>query len=68
MGDVSPQTDPFGFTIPDQIRYADQAAVDAHKASSKMAWLQQTEKEESNMTEPVKVLPLDQFAGWVSRV
>ncbi|KAK0742539.1 hypothetical protein B0T21DRAFT_382125 [Apiosordaria backusii] len=47
--------------------YADQAAVDVHKSSSKLAWLIETEKEENNMREAIQVLPLKQFAGWASQ-
>jgi len=47
--------------------YADQAAVDAHKASPKMAWLRETEEKEGNMLAPPEVVALEEFAGWVSR-
>ncbi|KAK4196745.1 hypothetical protein QBC40DRAFT_5003 [Triangularia verruculosa] len=47
--------------------YTDQAAVDAHKSSSKLVWLIETEEEESNMREPIQVLPLEPFAGWTTR-
>lgn len=45
-------------------RYADQAAVDIHKSSPKLAWLIETEEKESNMQESIEVLPLEPFAGW----
>jgi len=54
-------------TEADGTRYADQAAVDAHKASPKMAWLMEVEKEEGNMAAPLKIMPLEAFAGWASR-
>ncbi|KAK4172762.1 hypothetical protein QBC36DRAFT_246881 [Triangularia setosa] len=48
-------------------RYADQAAVDVHKSSSKLAWLIETEQKESNLREAIQVLPLEPFTGWASR-
>lgn len=48
-------------------RYADQAAVDAHRSSSKMAWLVEISQKEDNFAEPIKVLHLDQFAGFERR-
>ncbi|VBB74957.1 Putative protein of unknown function [Podospora comata] len=45
-------------------QYADQAAVDIHKSSPKLAWLIETEEKESNMQESIEVLPLEPFAGW----
>ncbi|KAK0668064.1 hypothetical protein QBC41DRAFT_277646 [Cercophora samala] len=47
--------------------YADQAAVEAHKSSSKLAWLIETEEKESNMREAIQVLPLEPLTGWASR-
>ncbi|KAK0609567.1 hypothetical protein B0T17DRAFT_501566 [Bombardia bombarda] len=47
--------------------YVDEAAVEAHKASPKMAWLMEVSAKEDNMLAPLKVIPLDQFAGWESR-
>ncbi|KAK5655647.1 hypothetical protein OQA88_5579 [Cercophora sp. LCS_1] len=48
--------------------YADQAAIDNHKASPKMAWLVETEKKEGNMAKPIQIIPLEQYAGWASRL
>ncbi|KAK4107611.1 hypothetical protein N656DRAFT_849286 [Canariomyces notabilis] len=47
--------------------YLDQAAVDTHKASSKLAWLVEVSQKEDNMTAPIELLPLEEFAGWESR-
>ncbi|KAK3934183.1 hypothetical protein QBC46DRAFT_414150 [Diplogelasinospora grovesii] len=47
--------------------YADQAAVDTHKASPKFAWLMEVSQKEDNFVAPVKLLPLEEFAGWESR-
>ncbi|KAK3324889.1 hypothetical protein B0H66DRAFT_580316 [Apodospora peruviana] len=46
--------------------YADDAAVETHKTSPKMAWLMKTSQEENNLAEPIKVMPLEEFAGWAS--
>jgi hypothetical protein len=48
-------------------RYADEAAVNAHKVGPKLAWLIETEKKEGNFAAPLEVLPLQQFAGWAAR-
>lgn len=48
-------------------RYADEAAVNVHKAGPKLASLIETEKKEGNFAAPLEVLPLQQFAGWVAR-
>ncbi|KAK4206653.1 hypothetical protein QBC37DRAFT_119185 [Rhypophila decipiens] len=47
--------------------YADQAAVEAHRTSPKMAWLVEVSTKEDNFAEPITVLHLDQFAGFESR-
>ncbi|KAK0716187.1 hypothetical protein B0H67DRAFT_645835 [Lasiosphaeris hirsuta] len=49
--------------------YVDQAAVDAHKTSPKMAWLQEISAKEDNFAAPIKVLPLAEFTrgGILSR-
>ncbi|KAK3905516.1 hypothetical protein C8A05DRAFT_12682 [Staphylotrichum tortipilum] len=47
--------------------YRDQAAVEAHKTSSILAWLVENDKKEANMAAPISVIPLKQFAGWESR-
>ncbi|KAK3377459.1 hypothetical protein B0H63DRAFT_477241 [Podospora didyma] len=44
--------------------YLDQAAVDTHKSSPKVEWLIKISKEEDIMAAPIKVLPLEEFAGW----
>jgi quinol monooxygenase YgiN len=48
--------------------YADQAAIDAHKASPKLAWLQEISIKEGIMAAPLKVIPLEQFTGFESRL
>ncbi|KAK3328574.1 hypothetical protein B0T19DRAFT_476157 [Cercophora scortea] len=48
--------------------YADQAAVDAHKSSPKMAWLVQTSQKEDLFAAPLEVKLLEGFAGWASRL
>jgi hypothetical protein len=32
-----------------------------------ITWLVENDKKEANMTAPIEVLPLEQFAGWESR-
>jgi len=45
--------------------YSDEAAVETHKASPKMAWLFKTSQEEELMAAAPKILgPLEGFAGW----
>jgi hypothetical protein len=33
-----------------------------------MAWLVENDKKEDNFAAPLKVMPLEQFAGWESRL
>lgn len=33
-----------------------------------MAWLIETDQKEDNMTSPIAIYPLEQFAGWASRL
>ncbi|KAK3360434.1 hypothetical protein B0T25DRAFT_535638 [Lasiosphaeria hispida] len=47
--------------------YVDQAAVDTHKTSPKMAWLQELSVKEDNFAAPIKILPLAEFTGFGSR-
>lgn len=54
-------------THPTLCRYADKAAVETHKTSPKMAWLQEVSQKEENFAAPIKLLPLEEFAGWGSR-
>ncbi|KAK4226028.1 hypothetical protein QBC38DRAFT_529635 [Podospora fimiseda] len=44
--------------------YADQAAVDTHKTSSKMAELVEISTRENNFISEIQVIPLEHFAGW----
>jgi quinol monooxygenase YgiN len=48
-------------------RYVDEAAVENHKSSPIMAWLMENDKKEENFAAPLKIMPLEQFAGWESR-
>jgi hypothetical protein len=48
-------------------RYADEAAVNIHKAGPKLALLLEIEKKEGNFAAPLEVLPLEHFAGWAAR-
>ncbi|KAL2255539.1 hypothetical protein VTK26DRAFT_3164 [Humicola hyalothermophila] len=48
--------------------YINQEAVETHKSSSKMAWLIEVSEKEDNLTTPISVYPLEQFAGWSSRL
>ncbi|KAK1750498.1 hypothetical protein QBC47DRAFT_393585 [Echria macrotheca] len=48
--------------------YADQAAIETHKAGPKLAWLQEVSMKEDIMAAPLKVIPLEQFTGFESRL
>ncbi|KAK4096416.1 hypothetical protein N658DRAFT_501603 [Parathielavia hyrcaniae] len=47
--------------------YADAAAIQAHKTSPMMARFVQAEQQESNLTAPIEILPLEHFEGFASR-
>ncbi|KAK4160567.1 hypothetical protein QBC43DRAFT_270222 [Cladorrhinum sp. PSN259] len=47
--------------------YADQAAVETHKTSPKMAELVEISQKEDNFVSEIQVVPLEQFAGWAGR-
>ncbi|KAM7184080.1 hypothetical protein V8F20_012365 [Naviculisporaceae sp. PSN 640] len=47
--------------------YTDEAAVSAHRTSSKMGWLFEIAEKEDNFAQPIKVMTLQQFAGFESR-
>ncbi|KAK3984227.1 hypothetical protein QBC44DRAFT_375420 [Cladorrhinum sp. PSN332] len=47
--------------------YADQAAVETHKTSPKMAELIEISAKEDNFLSEIQVIPLESFAGWASR-
>ncbi|KAK4118760.1 hypothetical protein N657DRAFT_650953 [Parathielavia appendiculata] len=47
--------------------YSDEAAFEVHKTSPMMAKFVQAEQEESNLTAPIEILPLEHFEGFASR-
>jgi len=48
-------------------RWADQAAIEIHKSSSKVAWLEEISKKEDLFDQPLQILTLEQFAGFENR-
>ena len=51
-----------------RFRYLNQEALETHKSSSKMAWLIEVSQKEDILAAPLAVHPLEQFAGWASRL
>ncbi|KAK3947425.1 hypothetical protein QBC32DRAFT_384103 [Pseudoneurospora amorphoporcata] len=51
-----------------QESYADMAAFETHKNSEKFAWLMELGQKEDLMAKPLKVMMLDAFGGFASRL